>query len=193
MKQLDAASSAVARLADEARANPRLGALLIAVPVLLVCWLALMTRDSIDAAREERAPLARRAARLEALASGTEWDARIKAETERLVQWETQVWRAGSADLAAADLQNVLREIIARHLAWNRLKLAPAEEVPALGGWRISAEINGKLREEGVLPMLQDIAQHNPRIRIEQLQVSSQRGQTVSLQLSVLVLPEHEA
>lgn len=190
MNALDSLRDQGGRLLAEARANPRLGALLLAVPLLVVCWLALMTRDAIEAVHEERAPLERRAARLAALAGTGGWEASIARGEEELAGWEAQAWRAASADLAAADLQTALRGIIAKHLAWNRLKLAPAEELRALGGWRISAEINGKLREEGVLPLLQELGEHAPRIRLEQLQVSSQRGQTVSLQLSVLVLPE---
>lgn len=190
MSRLEPLRDALARLQADAGANPRLGALLLAVPLVLVCWLALMTRDAIDAAREERAPLLRRAARLETLAGSGEWDTQIREGEAQLSQWESQAWRAASADLAAADLQTALRGIISRHLAWNRLKLAPAEEMRALGGWRLSAEINGKLREEGVLPLLQELAEHRPRIQLMQLQVSSQRGQTVSLQISVVVLPE---
>ena len=86
--------------------------------------------------------------------------------------------------------QTTLRSIIARHLAWNRMKLSPAEELKAVGGWRVRAEINGRLRDEGVLPMLQELAEHSPRIVVEQLLVSAQRGQTITLQVSVLVLPE---
>ena len=178
------------RLIADARANPRLGAMLLLVPVMLVCWLALVTRDAIVDTHEDRAPLERRAARLAALAGGGEWDRAIATGETELAGWESQAWRAASADLAAADLQTALRGIIVKHLAWNRLKLAQAEELRTLGGWRISAEINGKLRESGVLPLLQELAEHAPRIRLEQLQVSSQRGQTVSLQLSVLVLRE---
>jgi hypothetical protein len=179
-----------ARLLADARANPRLGAMLLLVPLLLVCWLALVTRDAIEAAHDERAPLERRAARLAALAGGGEWEREIATGEAELGLWESQAWRASSADLAAADLQTALRGIIVKHLAWNRLKLAQAEELRTLGGWRINAEINGKLRESGVMPLLQELAEHTPRIRLEQLQVSSQRGQTVSLQLSVLVLRE---
>jgi hypothetical protein len=60
----------------------------------------------------------------------------------------------------------------------------------AVGGWRVRAEINGRLRDEGVLPMLQELAEHSPRIVVEQLLVSAQRGQTITMQVSVLVLPE---
>ena len=181
---------AVARLLAEARANPRLGALLLLVPLMLVVWLGLVARDAVESARDERAPLARRAQRLEALARDDRWEAGISAGEELLGRLEAQAWRAGSADLAAADLQTALRAIIAKHMAWNRLKLAPAQELAALGGWRIEAEISGKLQDEGVLPLLQSLAEHQPRVKVEQLQVSNQRGQTITLQLSVLVLPE---
>jgi hypothetical protein len=38
--------------------------------------------------------------------------------------------------------------------------------------------------------MLQELAEHSPRIVVEQLLVSAQRGQTITMQVSVLVLPE---
>jgi hypothetical protein len=190
VKHAEALANAASRLLVEARANPRFGALLLIALLILAIWLVLVTRDAIDAARDERAPLERRAARLELLAQEGGWEENIRAGEAQLEQSEALAWRAASADLAAADLQTALRAIIAQHMAWNRLKLAPTEDLPALGGWRIEAEINGKLRDEGVLPLLQAIAEHRPRVRVEQLQVANQRGQTITLQLSVLVLPE---
>lgn len=183
---------AIARLRDETLANPRLAALLMLVPLVLVIHVGLLTRDALEDARTDRSPLARRAARLEALAASGGWTEAIGREEATLARWQSQAWRASSADLAAADLQTTLRAVIAKHLAWNRMKLAPAVELKAVGGWRVSAEVNGRLREEGALPMLQELAEHSPRIIVEQLLVSAQRGQTITMQLSVVVLPEDE-
>lgn len=193
MRMPSALVDAVARLRDETLANPRLGAMLLLVPLVLVIHATLLVRDAIEETRADRGPLERRAARLEALASTSGWPAAIEREQAALAVWQSQAWRAGSADLAAADLQTTLRNIIARHLAWNRMKLSPAEELKAVGGWRVRAEINGRLRDEGVLPMLQELAEHSPRIVVEQFLVSAQRGQTVTMQVSVLVLPEDGA
>lgn len=181
-----------ARLRDELLASPRLAALLLLVPLVLVIHGTLMLRDAIDETRTDRGPLERRAARLDALAATSGWPAAIEREQAMLEAWQSQTWRAGSAELAAADLQTTLRDIIARHLAWNRMKLSPAEELKAVGGWRVRAEINGRLRDEGVLPMLQELTEHSPRIVVEQLLVSAQRGQTITMQVSVLVLPEDD-
>ncbi len=188
-----ALTEAVARLRDETLANPRLAAMLMLVPLVLVIHVTLLLRDAIDETRADRSPLERRAARLEALAASGGWSEAIAREQTALAKWQAQAWRAGSAELAAADLQTTLRSIIARHLAWNRMKLSPAEELKSMGGWRVRAEINGRLRDEGVLPMLQEIAEHSPRIVVEQLLVSAQRGQTITMQVSVLVLPEDDS
>jgi hypothetical protein len=192
-------STPVARLIEAGRqlrgefaANQRLATLMLVVPAILIAYLALLTGDLIDEAVADRAPLQRRAARLDALAGSGDWQARIEAGQSQLRQWQAQAWRARSAELAAADLQTVLRGITAQHLAWNRLKLSPAEQLPVIGGWRIKAEINGKLKEDGVLGMVQAIAEHQPRILIDQLSVSRQRGQTVSMQLSVVVIRDAE-
>ena len=190
MTALAALRDQFARLQLEARANPRLGAILLLVPAVAALWLALVTRDAIDAAREERTPLERRAARLAQLAGSGEWEREIAAGETEFARWESQAWRAASADLAAADLQTALRGIMAEHLSWNRLKLAPTEELRALGGWRISADVSGKLRDPGILPLLQALAEHSPAIRVEKLQFSSQRGMTLSLTLGIVVLPE---
>lgn len=190
MRAPAALTDAIARLRDETLANPRLAAMLMLVPLVLVIHVTLLLRDAIGETRADRGPLERRAARLEALAASGGWTEAIAREQESLATWQAQAWRAGSAELAAADLQTTLRSIIARHLAWNRMKLAPAEELKAVGGWRVRAEINGRLRDEGVLPMLQELAEHSPRIVVEQLLVSAQRGQTITMQVSVLVLPE---
>lgn len=179
-----------ARLRAETESNPRLAALLLLVPLVLVVHLGLVVRDATAELRAERVPLERRAARLEALAESEDWAARIREQEARITRWEQYIWQASSAELAAADLQTALRGIITEHLAWNRLKLAPAEELTDLGGWRITAEITGKLRETGVLPLLQDLAEFRPRMLLDHLQVASQRGQTVSLRVSVVVLPE---
>ena len=171
-------------------ANPRLAALLMLVPFVLLLHLTLVTRDATAEAREEGVPLQKRAARLEALASSGDWGAAIREAEASAGRWRADAWRAESAELVAADLQTVLRATGARHLAWNRMKLSPAERLPAIGGWRVRAELTGKLGEGGVLPLLQEIAEHRPRILVDQLQVSSLRGQTVTLQLSVLAIPE---
>jgi len=187
-----ALADAMARLREETLANPRLAALLMLVPLVLLIHATLLLRDAIGDTRADRGPLERRAARLESLAASGGWAEAIAREQATLAGWQSQAWRASSAELAAADLQTTLRSIIARHLAWNRMKLSPAEELKAVGGWRVRAEINGRLRDEGVLPMLQEIAEHSPRIIVEQLLVSAQRGQTITMQVSVLVLPEDE-
>lgn len=192
MRMPAALADAMARLREEMLANPRLAALLMLVPLVLLIHATLLLRDAIGDTRADRGPLERRAARLESLAASGGWAEAIAREQATLAGWQAQAWRAGSAELAAADLQTTLRSIIARHLAWNRMKLSPAEELKAVGGWRLRAEINGRLRDEGVLPMLQEIAEHSPRIIVEQLLVSAQRGQTITMQVSVLVLPEDE-
>lgn len=171
-------------------ANPRLAALLMLLPFVLLLHLTLLTRDATAEAREEAVPLQKRAARLEALAASGDWAAAIREAEAKALQWRADTWRAESAELVAADLQTVLRATSARHLAWNRMKLSPAERLPPIGGWRVRAELTGKLGEGGVLPLLQEIAEHRPRILVDQLQVSSLRGQTVTLQLSVLAIPE---
>lgn len=173
----------------ELEANRRLATLLLLVPGVLLVYLALLAGDAVQAARADNAALARRTARLEALASAGDWGERVAAERLRLAQWEQQLWRAASPELAAADLQTAVQRLSAEHLTWNRLKLAAVEPVAAVGGWRIKAELNGKLKDGGVLVLLQALAEHEPRIRIDRLNVAQQRGQTLSLQLSVLVAP----
>lgn len=189
--RLNAWSSA---LRAELAANRRLAALLLLVPGVLLAWLALLAGDAAGAARAEHAALARQSARLEALAgSGDDWSRRAAAERARLGGWERQLWRADSVELAAADLQTAVQRLSTRHLGWNRLKLAEPEPLPAIGGWRIRAELNGRLQGEGLLALLQDIAAHEPRIRIDELATQPLRGQTVSLRLSVLVTAPGEA
>lgn len=190
MSVLQPLAARVAAWREQLLANPRLAALLMLLPFVLLLHLALLTRDAAEEAREEGVPLQKRAARLEALAASGDWTAAIREAEASAERWRADTWRAESAELVAADLQTVLRAIGARHLAWNRMKLSPAERLGAIGGWRVRAELTGKLGEGGVLPLLQEIAEHRPRILVDQLQVSSLRGQTVTLQLSVLALPE---
>jgi hypothetical protein len=181
------------QLKAEFTANPRLATLVLIVPAILIAYLALLTGDQVSAAAADRVPLERRATRLDALAGSGDWQARVEDGRRQLEQWEAQAWHARSAELAAADLQTALRSITAEHLAWNRMKFSPAEPIPGIDGWRIKAEINGKLKEGGVMGMVQAIAEHQPRILIEQMSVSLQRGQTLRLQLSVVVIREEQA
>lgn len=181
-------------LRAELATNRRLAALLLLVPGVLLVWLALLAGDAAGAARAEHAALARQSARLTALAdSRADWRRRAEAESVRLAEWESQLWRADSVELAAADLQTAVQRLSARHLGWNRLKLAAPEPLPAIGGWRIRAELNGRLEGNGVLALLQDIAGHAPHIRVDELTAQPLRGQTVSLRLSVLVAAPGEA
>jgi hypothetical protein len=190
MNALQATTARLEAWREHLRANPRLAALFMLLPFVLLLHLTLITRDATAEAREEAVPLQKRAARLEALAASGDWAASIREAEAKAVQWRADTWRAESAELVAADLQTVLRATGARHLAWNRMKLSPAERLAPIGGWRVRAELTGKLGEGGVLPLLQEIAEHRPRILVDQLQVSSLRGQTVTLQLSVLAIPE---
>jgi len=177
------------RLAAELGANKRVTALLPLVPAVLLVYLALLTGDAIESARAEHAGLSRRAVRLESLARSGDWGERVAKERARLAAWEEELWRAASPELAAADLQTAVQRISAEHLEWSRLKLSPFEPVPAIGGWRVKAELNGKMSEGGALALLQELAEHAPRIRVEAFNASQQRGQTVSAQLSILVAP----
>lgn len=186
------------RLAREWRAelaaNPRLAMLLMLVPGIIVLYLALVVRDAVDVAAADSAPLERRAARLDSLAGSGDWSARIAAEEAAAARWEQELWQADSAELAAADLQTVLQKLTTEHLSWSRLKLAPTENVDELGGWRVRVEVNGKLKDEvSVLPLMQALAEHRPRILIDQFNLSSQRGRVLTLHLSVLVTPEGES
>lgn len=190
MNELATRLPALARnLLDELRANKRVGALLLLLPGVLLVHLALLAGDAADGARADHAALARRSARLESLAQSGDWGQRLGEERERLALWERGLWRAASPELAAADLQTAVQRISGTHLAWSRLKLSPVEPLPAIGGWRIKAELNGKLNEGGALPLLQELAEHEPRIRIDTLSAAQQRGQTVNVQLSVVVVP----
>lgn len=190
MNALQAATTRLLAWREQLLANPRLAALLMLLPLVLLLHITLLTRDATAEAREEAVPLQKRAVRLEALAASGDWAAAIREAEAKALRWRADTWRAESAELVAADLQTVLRATGARHLAWNRMKLSPAERLAAIGGWRVRAELTGKLGEGGVLPLLQEIAEHRPRILVDQLQVSSLRGQTVTLQLSVLAIPE---
>lgn len=195
---MNALAAQIDRLAREWRAelaaNPRLAVLLMLVPGIIVLYLALVVRDAVDAAAAESTPLERRAARLDSLAGSGDWGARIAAEQAAAAHWQQELWHAGSAELAAADLQTVLQKLTTEHLSWSRLKLAPTEDVDGLGGWRVRVEVNGKLKDEvGVLPLVQALAEHRPRILIDQFNLSSQRGRVLTLHLSVLVTPEGEA
>ncbi len=181
-------------LRTELATNRRLASLLLLVPCVSLAWLALLAGDAAGDARAEHAALARQSARLAALAgSGEDWRRRAGTERAWLADLERQLWRADSVELAAADLQTAVQRLSARHLGWNRLKLAEPEPLPAIGGWRIRAELNGRLEGNGVLALLQDIAGHAPHIRVDELTAQPLRGQTVSLRLSVLVAAPGEA
>ena len=176
---------------EELAGNRRLAVLAALVPTIIVVYMALVARDAIGTVMDDRSPLMLRAERLAALAQSGDWDSRIQAESARLALFERQIWRADSAQLAAADLQTVLQRSATARLAWSRLKLAPAEDMPAVGGWRVKAELSGKFKDDDALGLLQDLAEHRPRILIDRLELSRQRGQTVVMHLSVLVVPEN--
>lgn len=173
--------------------NRRLAAMVLFIPGIALLYAALLVQDAISAAAGERVPLAHRAARLAAVADGTDWQQRIIVETERRAGHEAALWRADSPELAAADLQTVLQRVAATHLSWNRLKLVGNERIEDIGGWRITGELTGKLKADNPLALLQEIGEHSPRILVDRFDVSRLRGQTVTMQLSVLVVPEGSA
>lgn len=171
----------------------RLLALLLLVPAIALLYATLVVRDALATAATERAPLLQRAARLRAVTAEHDWAQRIASEQALLEQLDNGLWRAETPELAAADLQTVLQRVANTHLAWNRLKLAPAEPVAAIAGWRITADLSGKLKADDPLALLQELASHRPGMRIDLLEVSRLRAQTITLRLGIVVAPEAPA
>jgi hypothetical protein len=190
---LDRARRAWGDLANQIAVNRRLGALIVAIPGIALLYGALLAQDAVFASQQERAPLLRRAARLAAVADGADWTQRVRQEQGRRTLYHAQLWRADSAELAAADLQTVLQRVAARHLSWNQLKIASAEHIDAIGGWRIEAEMVGRLKDDQPLDLLRELAEHAPRIVIGGFDISRQRTQTITLRLSVIAVPEEES
>lgn len=170
--------------------NRRLAALLLLIPGIALLHATLSVREAVDATRQQRAPLLARQARLAALADGVDWPARARAERAALDRLLAQLWHADSPELAAADLQTALQRVAATHLSWSQLKLGTAVPLDDIRGWRIDAELTGRMKSDDVLALLQELAEHAPRIRVDGFDYSRTRSQTVTLRLRVFVAPE---
>lgn len=166
------------QLQQQANANPRLRWMLWGILYIFLIYFALSLGEWRVEHQQEINQLQRTINKLEQLESQTEWPQRWTAEKEVGAQLQQRLWKAKTAGLAEADLQNYLRDLINNHNADGlRLRLAPTETV-VIGGeslFKVSADVSAVLGIAQIDNLMRSMAEHPQALLVERFAFSPQR------------------
>lgn len=167
------------QLQQQTSANPRLRWMLWGVLYIFLVYFALSLSDWRAEQQQSINQLQRTAIKLQQLESQTEWPERWAAEKQVGIKLHERLWRAKSAGLAEADLQNFLRYLVTSHNGDGlRLRLAPTETLD-LGGetlFKVSAEVSATLSPLQIDNLMRALAEHPQAVVVERFSYSPQRS-----------------
>ncbi|QEY17335.1 hypothetical protein D0C16_15915 [Cellvibrio sp. KY-GH-1] len=172
------------QLQQQTGSNPRLRWMLWGILYIFLIYFALSLGDWRAEQQQSINQLQRTAIKLEQLESQTEWPERWEAEKAVGAQLQARLWKAKSAGLAEADLQNFLRTLMSVHEGESlRLRLAPTEMV-TIGSEtliKVSAEVSAMLGVAQIDNLMRAMAEHPRVLVVERFSYSPQRSGVFSM------------
>ena len=171
---------AVARFREEVLANRRMVRMLWLVVYLTLGYGIVGFLDLFDEKGAEIARLTERLAAVGSIEAKATWDTRVEAQQVTQSEFKTHCWPAANEGLASADLQTDIQAMISLYeLSNTRLNVSSPEFADAQT-WRIRAELTGKVGDENLIPLLNDIENSGPHLWLERASiVFSNRGNTL--------------
>ncbi len=172
------------QLQQQTGSNPRLRWMLWGILYIFLIYFALSLGDWRAEQQQSINQLQRTAIKLEQLESQTEWPERWEAEKAVGVQLQARLWKAKSAGLAEADLQNFLRTLMSVHEGESlRLRLAPTEMVTVGSETliKVSAEVSAMLGVAQIDNLMRVMAEHPRVLVVERFSYSPQRSGVFSM------------
>lgn len=172
------------QLQQQTGSNPRLRWMLWGILYIFLIYFALSLGDWRAEQQQSINQLQRTAIKLEQLESQTEWPERWEAEKAVGVQLQARLWKAKSAGLAEADLQNFLRTLMSVHEGESlRLRLAPTEMVTVGSETliKVNAEVSAMLGVAQIDNLMRAMAEHPRVLVVERFSYSPQRSGVFSM------------
>lgn len=184
------------QLQQQTAANPRLRWMLWGVLYIFLLYFALSLGEWRAEQQQAISQLQRTAQKLEQLKSQTEWPERLVAEQQAGQQLSERLWKAQSAGLAEADLQNFLRQQLNSYQGDGlRLRLAPTESI-TLGGeslFKVSTEVTAVIQASQIDAFTRALAEDNRALVVERFSYSPQRGGQLSFLVTAYFLQIDES
>ncbi len=184
------------QLQQQTGSNPRLRWMLWGILYIFFIYFALSIGDWRAEQQQAINQLQRTAIKLEQLESQTEWPERWEAEKAVGAQLQARLWKAKSAGLAEADLQNFLRTLMNVHEGEGlRLRLAPTEMVTVGGETliKVSAEVSAMLDVTQIDNLMRAMAEHPRVLMVERFSYSPQRSGVFSMLVTAYFSSAEEA
>nr|WP_324257467.1 hypothetical protein [Cellvibrio fontiphilus] len=183
------------QLQQQTAANPRLRWMLWGVLYIFLLYVALSLGEWRAEQQQAISQLQRTAQKLEQLESQTEWPERLVAEQQTGKQLSERLWKAPSAGLAEADLQNYLREQIINYSGEGfRLRLAPTETL-ILGEqtlFKVTAEISALIQTTQIDALTKSLSEGKRTLVVERFSYSPQRSGQFGLLVTAYFLAVEE-
>lgn len=184
------------QLQQQTAANPRLRWMLWGVLYIFFLYFALSLGEWRAEQQQAINQLQRTAQKLDQLEAQTEWPERLATEQQTGQQLSERLWKAQSAGLAEADLQNFLRQQINSYQGDGlRLRLAPTEPI-TLGGeslFKVSAEVTAVIQASQIDALIRALAEDKRALVVERFSYSSQRGGQLSFLVAAYFLQIDES
>ena len=189
---------------SEFRSNPRLRWGTWVLVAILWLYGNLLLRDLADARAHEYRALGARIARAQAAAKQAEWLTRVAPARSLQLSAEGRLWRATTAGLAQAALQDWLNQA-AQQAGLNKAQIvvgtaedvlvadksaaAAAPHAAGSGLWKVSAKLAFDFHPKSLYALMQRVAEHDKQIVVEALNV---RGAPAPKADAVLVAYFHK-
>ena len=158
-------------LAAELSANPRLRWGVWLILVILLGYGMLVQSDRLAAAHADYAAELERLAKAETLLGGQDWPALLDADRQAHRELESKFWRAETAGLAQAKLQDALSGVVeGLGLRQPLFRSGTSQPLPELPGvWRVQTRLDAAYRRGVELEALHALATHPQKLVVDRL------------------------
>lgn len=187
--------SAYDQLSLQWNGNIRLRWMIRGIAYIIVFYLALSVREWRLDYVESLDQLLHRSARLDQLKGQAQWHERLLVEKVIGEKLQSKMWRAATANLAEADFQNGLRQLMSTHgVQGAHLRLAPTEEL-SVGGvkvFKVTAEVGGVVSVVQVDHLFKSFADYPKYIHVVRAGFGPQSGGQLSMLVTAYFLAREE-
>lgn len=170
-------------LLDELKANPRLRWGLLGILGVLWLYGVLELRDQVQIKADSHLALSKKIARIQGVASQTDWPARLTDARALQTLLEKNLWRENSIGLAQATFNDWLAQLAQQaSLSKVQLSVAAQNEESAAGKdttsgdssgagrlWKVSAKFAFDFNPQTFYPLLVKITSNDKQVLVESL------------------------
>jgi hypothetical protein len=171
------------------KTTPRLRWGVLGIVGILWLYGALELRDQVKLKNDAYAAMGKKIARIQGVATESEWPARLKEAQALQLKLENRLWREATIGLAQATMNDWLTAVT-QQASLGKVQLAVAAQDDDVGSgkagsnengsaggqsdlWKVSARLSFDFNPQTFYPLLNRIATNDKRIAIESLVIRS--------------------